>query len=161
MTTIGRQVAVVGLALSVILGVACSNEKNLPRNEQTVTGVTMDLGVLPAELVEGHPTAQGSPGAMHGGTQAYVGSHHIVVALFDAKTGARITDAKISAAVSHRASDHEPDKTLEPMQINGTTTYGGFFAMPDQGLWRIHLRIERPAGAPPIEANFAYEHPGP
>ena len=58
-------------------------------------GMTIYLGVLPAELVRGHPTQLGDPKAMHGGTLSYQASHHIVVALFDARTAARITDARI------------------------------------------------------------------
>lgn len=122
-------------------------------------GLTIDLGVLPAELVQGHSTTEGDPEAMHSGTPAWVGSHHVVVALFDAKTGVRITDARVRAGVGSRSYDHEPDKWLEPMQIAGTTTYGNFFLMPGREVYRIHLQIYRTGSAQPIRADFAYEHP--
>lgn len=154
------------LALGVLLVlnlpalVGCSQDRDLQRNEQTVDGVTIDLGVLPAALVMGHSTASGDPNAMHGGTPPNQESHHIVVALFDAKSGARISDARIRAGVGNRSYDHEPDTWLEPMQIAGSTTYGNFFPMQGEGLWRIHLEIYR-AGLPkPLRAEFAYEHPG-
>jgi len=149
-------------AITVAIGLlltGCSDNSKLPRNSQTVDGMTIELGVLPAELVQGHATAPGNPNALHGGIQPYSRSHHIVVALFDAKTGARITDARIRAGVGNRSYNHEPDKALEPMEINGAMTYGNFFSMPGEGLWRIHLEILR-AGTPrPVEADFAYEHP--
>jgi hypothetical protein len=140
---------------------ACGNSMSeLPRHEQTSGGMTIDIGVLPAELVRGHPTAEGDPGALHGSTpQPYSGSHHLVVALFDAGSGARITDARVRAGVGDRAYNHEPEQWLEPMQIEGTLTYGGFFLMQGEGPWRIHLEIFRPGNARPVEANFAYEHP--
>lgn len=141
-----------------ILVSGCSDYADLPRNTQTVDGMTIDLGVLPAELVQGHATVPGDPNALHGGTPSYSGSHHIVVAVFDAKTGARITDARIRAGVGDRSYNHEPDKSLEPMEINGMMTYGNFFLMQGAGVWRIHLQILRPGASRPVEADFAYEH---
>lgn len=149
-------------ALLVAVGalvVGCSHDTNLPRNSQTVDGMTIELGVLPAELIQGHLTAPGDPNALHGGTPPNRSSHHLVVALFDAKTGARITDVRIRAGVGNRSYNHEPDKVLEPMEINGAMSYGNFFLLEGEGVWHIHLEILR-AGAPrPVEVDFAYEHP--
>lgn len=136
----------------------CGDASPLPRNTQTVGGMTIDLGVVPAELVKGHSTEPHDPGALHGGTPADSSSHHIVVALFDAKTGARITDARIHAGVGDRSYNHKPDTWLEPMRINDTLTYGNFFLMQGPGEWRIHLEIFRPGLALPVEADFGYEH---
>ena len=137
----------------------CSGDSPLPRNSQTVDGMTIELGVLPAELIQGQLTTPGGAQALHGGTAPDSSSHHIVVALFDAKTGARISDARIRAGVGNRSYNHEPDKPLEPMEINGAMTYGSFFPMSGMGLWRINLLFQR-AGVPQaVEANFAYEHP--
>ena len=155
---------VLALGVILVLGVppllGCSQDRDLPRNEQTVDGVTIDLGVLPAELVKGHSTGPGDPNALHGGTPPNRDSHHIVVALFDARTGARIGDARIRAGVGNHSYDHEPDTWLEPMQIASTTTYGNFFLMQGEGLWRIHLEIYRAGKSKPLRAEFAYEHPG-
>ena len=120
--------------------------------------MTIDLGVMPAELVQGHSTQPGDPQALHGGTPGNSDSHHIVVALFDARTGIRISDARIRAGVGRHSYDHAPDTWLEPMQINGTMTYGNFFLMQGAGEWRIHLEISRPGLTRPSEVDFAYEH---
>ena len=141
-----------------LLVCACSDNTDLPRSTQTVDGITIYVGVMPAELVKGHITASGEPGALHGGTTPASSSHHIVVALFDSGTGAHITDAQIRAGVRDRSNDHEPDMTLEPMQINGAMSYGNFFQMQGPGVWRIHLEILRPGMSAPIEADFGYEH---
>jgi hypothetical protein len=137
----------------------CSQRNSaLPRDTQTVDGMTIYIGVIPAELVQGHSTEPGDPNALHGGTPKNSSSHHLVVALFDAKTGARIGDARIKAGIGDRSYNHEPEKWLEPMQINGTMTYGNFFLTPGSGQWRIHLNIQRPGIAHSSAADFAYEH---
>ena len=147
-----------GLLIAVIVMVSgCSNNADLPRNKQTVGGMTIELGVMPAERVKGHSTAPGDPNAMHGGTPPNSNANHIVVALFDAKTGARVTDAQIRAGVGNRWYNHEPDRFLEPMEISGTTSYGNFFSMQAAGIWRIHLVIRRPGMTRPVEADFGYE----
>lgn len=141
------------------MAVGCSNDSELPRNSQTVDGITIELGVLPAELLQGHLKAPDDPKALHGGTASYTGSHHIVVALFDANTGERITNVRIRAGAGNRSYNHEPDKVLEPMEINGAMTYGNFLSMPGEGVWRIHLEILRVGAPHSVEADFAYEHP--
>jgi len=152
-----RPVRSAALVVCTFLLASCSPDKPLPRDSQTVDGVTVYLGVMPAELVRDHSTVEGDPNALHGGTPQNQGSHHIVVALFNAQTGARISDARIRAGVGDRSYDHEPDRWLEPMQIAGTTTYGNFFPMQGPGAWRIHLEIHRPGLARPLEADFGYE----
>ena len=149
-------------ALMVAVGalvVGCSHDTNLPRNSQTVDGMTIELGVLPAELIQGHLTVPGDPNALHGGTPPNSSSHHVVVALFDAKTGARITDASIRAGVGNRSYNHEPNKVLESMEVNGAMSYGNFFLLQGEGVWHIHLEILRAGAARPVRADFAYEHP--
>ncbi len=66
--------------------------------------------------------------------------------------------ARIRAGAGDRSYNHEPDRWLEPMLIDGTTTYGNFFPMAGGGQWRIHLEIYRPGRARPTAADFAYEH---
>lgn len=144
-------------ALGVLGFGGCDNDSSdLPRNSQTIDGVAIELGVLPSDLVLGHTMPSGAPSS----TAAELPTHHIVVALFDTATGERITEAQVRAGVAAaHSSDHAPDRALEPMEIAGAMTYGGFFRMEGRGVYRIHLAIERPGTAQPIEAEFAYEHP--
>lgn len=152
-TTAALVASVVLIALA-----GCGYDRPLPRDNQVVDGMAIYLGVMPAALIQGHATTKGDSTALHGGTAESGGAHHLVVALFDAKTGARITDARVRADVDDRSSNHGPVKPLEPMQIAGTTTYGNFFPMQGQDAWRIHLTIERPNIAHRTEADFRYEH---
>ena len=121
---------------------------------KTVDGVTFYVGVIPAEIVRGHP-AEHAESTMHG--SAPKGSRHIVVALFDARTGERITDAKVSARVEQLglAADH---KDLDPMQIAGTVSYGNFYSMPEGGIHKIRVIVKRRGSSHRIEAEFEYRN---
>lgn len=144
------------LATLVVLAgvVACVRDDDLPRSEQTVEGVTIYLGIVPAALVQGHSTIPGDPRALHGGTPSGSDSHHVMVALFDAVTGARITDARVEAGTG--GGPHE--KPLEPMEVNGQMTYGNFFALEDRRVRRIRVEVALPGRATPIDASFSYRH---
>ena len=62
-----------------------------------VDGVAVYIGMVPAELVRGHPPAH-PESTMHGGVQ--VGENHLTVAVFDDKSGRRITDAQVTVHIT-------------------------------------------------------------
>jgi len=136
----------------------CDSVGERPRDSQTVDGVAIYLGVMPAALVSGHPVQAGAAGAMHGGTPNPASARHVVIAMFDARTGARIQTARVRAAVARGRTVHDPDRDLEPMQIAGVITFGNFFLMPQPGDYRIRVEIERPGVPRPIEAEFDYRN---
>jgi hypothetical protein len=118
---------------------------------KTVGNVLIYLGLLPAAMVRGHP--QEHPEAsMHGGVPKRTDEYHIIIALFDAKTGARIENADISARVFETGLAGE-ERKLEPMQIAGTT-YGNYFPMVGRGPFRIRVTIHIPGQAQPITTEF-------
>ncbi|BAV33295.1 hypothetical protein SCL_0979 [Sulfuricaulis limicola] len=119
---------------------------------QVVDGVAIYFGILPAELVRGHPPSHPESG-MHGGVP--VGENHLTVALFEDKTGVRITRAKVSATITGPDS-FKVTKKLEPMIIAGSATYGNYFSMPGPGPFRIVLHIQAPDAREGIEAVFAW-----
>lgn len=147
-------------AAVIAIGGCSGGETELPRDAQTVGGMTIYIGVIPSEFVRDHSTAPGDPQALHGGTPPNRGSHHLVVALFDATTDARITDARIRAGVASHFADPVPQTMLEPMEIAGTMSYGNFFQMPGNADWKIRLEIQRPSSTAPVRVDFAYGHPG-
>ena len=124
---------------------------------KVVHGVAIYLGVLPAEMVLGHPRTH-TEAEMHGGVPAGQHQHHVVVALFDNATGKRISGAKVSARV-HEINLAGARKKLDPMLIAGTVSYGNYFNMPaTSNPYRIQVRIELPGVAEVIEAQFDYQH---
>lgn len=119
---------------------------------QVVDGVAIYFGILPAELVRGHPPAHPESG-MHGGVP--VGENHLTVALFDDKTGERIADAQVTATITG-PKGFKLEKKLEPMVIAGAASYGHYFAMPGPGPYRIALSIRTPGIGREIRAVFTW-----
>ncbi|OGI44300.1 MAG: hypothetical protein A2V92_06355 [Candidatus Muproteobacteria bacterium RBG_16_65_31] len=119
---------------------------------QVVSGVAIYFGILPAELVRGHPPEHPESG-MHGGTPA--GENHLMVALFNDKTGERIVRAEVTATITG-PNNFKTEKKLEPMVIAGSTTFGHYFSMLGPGPYRVALRVRAPGVGHDIQAVFAW-----
>jgi hypothetical protein len=119
---------------------------------KTAGGLTVYVGVVPAEIVKRqHPAGPQVHGRVPKGAHEY----HLVVAVFDAATNTRITDATVTAKVSGLGLSG-PQKTLEPMKIADTVTYGSFFTLsPD--LYTIKVTVER-SGGQAVTFDFKYDH---
>lgn len=141
--------------LVMMTGAALANGSSL---QKVVDGVAIYLGVLPSEMVRGHPKAH-PEGAMHGGVPASEPYHHIIVALFDNQSGERITDVEVKARVEELGHLSPSEKPLEPMTIADTVTYGNYFKLPGKGPYQITVEIRRPGSSHVTEARFEYRHP--
>jgi hypothetical protein len=93
---------------------------------------------------------------MHGGVPVGAHEFHILVALYDSQTGARITNAKVSASAAPLGSTSS-NKPLEPMLMAGTIAYGNYFTLGGEGTYVIHLMIEIP-GRRVLHTVFEYQH---
>ena len=124
---------------------------------KTAGGVTVYLGVVPAEIVKGLPASGSAERPMHGRIPKGPHEYHIVAAVFDAASGARVSDAVLTADVSGLGLAGNKKK-LEPMQIAGTTTYGGFFDLPGFDIYTVKLTVER-GGTGPAVLQFKYDQP--
>ena len=122
-----------------------------------VNGIDVFYGVIPAEILSGHP-ADHDERRMHGGVPRGSGQHHLIVSLFDVKTGQRIENARVSARIGAPGLTPQT-RDLEPMQFAGTVTYGNFFKMSSPGPYRIEVDIRGHGDLKPSQAVFAYRHP--
>lgn len=122
---------------------------------KTVDGITIYVGMIPAEIVKGHPEGH-TEAEMHEGPSNGAHAYHLVVAIFDAGTGVRISDATVRARVASIGLVGER-KMLEPMDIEDTVTYGNYFDLPDRGGYTIDLEIWRTGGMA-VKVEFSYEH---
>lgn len=136
----------------ILLGVATAAPAGDAAYRRVVDGVVVYFGILPAELVRGHPPAHPESG-MHGGVP--VGENHLTVALFEDKTGARIVRADVTAAITG-PDRFKVTKKLDPMTIAGSATYGNYFSMPGPGPYRIVIRIRLPDAGRDVEAVFTW-----
>jgi hypothetical protein len=84
------------------------------------------MGSFPPRSAAGslHVTSRSDTVAYH----EVAGIYHLIVSVFDAKTGKRIENATVSARVGELALAPQ-SKMLEPMQIAGTVTFGNFFTI--------------------------------
>jgi hypothetical protein len=124
---------------------------------KSVGGYAIYIGILPAQIVQGH-SREHPEGKMHGGAPSGRHQYHVVVAVFDASSGARVDDAQVAARVG------EPglapvEKRLEPMPVAGAMSYGNYFPMAAPGPYRIDVRVVRPGAGKTVEAAFTYSHP--
>lgn len=153
--------ALVSALLAAAIGFlpSFSGAKDDSATSRVVGGVAIYFGVMPAEMVQGHP--QGHPEAtMHGGARAASGHRdHVVVALFDDSTGKRIEIAEVDADVMELGRSGQWKK-LEPMRIAGTITYGNYFDFPSRDAYHIILKIRIPGRADVIETRFGHQHFG-
>ena len=94
---------------------------------------------------------------MHGRIPKGSHQYHLVAAIFDATTGARIPDATVTAQVSGLGLAG-PHKQLERMELANTITYGAFFNLPGRDLYRIKLTIQRLGERQPQSLQFKYDH---
>ena len=123
---------------------------------KTAGGLVLYLGVVPAEIVKG-PSAHSAERRMHGRVPRGPHEYHVVVAIFDTATDARISDASVTAQVSGLGLAGTKKK-LDPMEIANTITYGAFFDLPGLDLYTVSLTVERPGGDRPITVDFKYDH---
>jgi hypothetical protein len=126
------------------------------KETKSAAGLNVDLGIVPAETIRARPEDY-AEFKMHGGVPSGKSMYHVMVAVFDANTGLRVTDAQVRARVEDVGLTSE-EKKLEPMQIAGALTYGNFFRMAGQGTFRITVQIRRPGATRAIEMQFEHRH---
>lgn len=120
-------------------------------------GLAVYLGVLPAQALRGHTPGELPEPAPHGRAPRGVHQYHLTAAVFDEKTGERISDAQVSATIAGLGLGGSRIE-LKPMQIAGTVTYGGYFNLPGDDRYTIRIEIRRPNQPAAIRADFAHEH---
>lgn len=114
--------------------------------------IVIYLGVLPADMIRGHPP-ESPEGGMHGG--AAPGESHVMVALFERASGRRIVDALVQAKISGKGMERV-QKPLEAMTVAGALAYGNYFALLGPGPYRIEVEIRLPGAAKPLRATFQW-----
>lgn len=122
-----------------------------------VDGLAVYLGLVPAAVVRGHPTTH-SESTMHGGAGTGRHQQHIVVAVFNAQTGARVEHARVSATIGGLGHVGQQTVELDPMTIESTVTYGGFVTLPGNDRYQIAVAIIVPRRSRPVSVTFSIDH---
>lgn len=61
--------------------------------------------------------------------------------------------AKVSLDVEQLGLGREP-KSLEPVTIAGSTSYGAYVRLAPKGNYTFYVRVQKPGAATPLEAKF-------
>lgn len=141
------------LGLLLVGGASSADQSD---THKTVGGIDIYIGVMPAEVIRGRESATESH--MHGGVPIHSTLYHLMGALFEPGSGARITGAEVRAIVAEPGMAGQ-SKLLQPMTISDAVTYGNYFAMSDQRTNRIHLEIQVP-GKARVAADLEYSARG-
>lgn len=151
------------LAAATVFSVAVANMSLAAQDQQyqLVRGLAVYIGVLPGGITMQHPPG-GSPREPHGSGPTWGAQYHVIVAIFDNASGARVTDAEVSAAVFNASVPGKhlsgPEKILDPMQVAEGTVYGNYFNMPAPAPYRIEVEIRRGGIREAVRAAFDYRH---
>jgi hypothetical protein len=133
-----------------------------PVMAQTGSGYRVDQGIaiyyatIPAAIIRGHP-AQHPEATMHGGVPRSPHAYHLMVAVFDAASLQRITDAEVNARVTEIGLAGE-EKKLEKFAVADAITYGNYFEIRPNTLYRTSLWVKRPASNREAHVEFQFRH---
>jgi len=128
-----------------------------PASRRRVAGGTeIYLGVVAAETIRAQHRTGAKESAMHGGIPRGKDYYHVNISLFDSKTRAVISDARVEASVREPVSGGET-KPLELVTLDKMPSYGNYFRMSGKSTYTITVRIRRPGTARPIEAQFEFK----
>ncbi|UOK73785.1 hypothetical protein [Ancylobacter polymorphus] len=147
-----RRAGGVIVAMTLAIGTAVADD-----GYRQADGLAVYLGLVPAAVVRGHPTAH-SESTMHGGAGTGRHQQHIVVAVFDAQTAARIENARVSATIGGLGHVGQQTVELDPMRIENTVTYGGFITLPGNDRYEIVVTVIVPARSRPVSVTFSSAH---
>ncbi|MGA0565039.1 hypothetical protein ACO2RV_21560 [Ancylobacter sp. VNQ12] len=131
------------------LGVASADD-----GYRSADGLAVYLGIVPASVVRGHPISH-AESTMHGSAGTARHQQHIVVAVFNAQSGARVENAQVSARVGGLGHVGEQSVQLDPMKIANTITYGGFVTLPGNDRYKIVVVITIPGRSRPVSVTFS------
>ena len=130
-------------------------------SSQVVGGVSIYVGVLPAQMIAMQPKEHHETN-MHRGAPGWGEQYHVMVSLFEHVKWTPIADAGVTVSVTDARSPGQrvrgPQKQLERMAVAGSMAYGNYFNMPGLGPYRIDIEIRRPGTQQPIKAAFDYRH---
>jgi len=143
------------IALGLTFGLARATAVN-PDQPILLDGMELFFGLIPAEILRGHPSDH-EERSMHGGVPRGKGVHHLIISLFDAKTRIRVTDAIVTGSVTEAGMATQNQK-LEAMTFGGSVAYGTYFAMSNPGPYEIVVKVRRPGDRRTATARFQYWH---
>jgi len=122
------------------------------QRHQTVDDLSIYFGAIPAQMIGGHGSMHRTKGMKH---EKY--TYHILVAVFDKKSGERIMDAVVKATVTSLNAKGET-KRLEPMH-GDLQSYGNFFELTETTPYTIKVEIRQTDKTAKSLTEFTFTRP--
>lgn len=151
MQRIVRRVFFSAAFAALLAAAACAQPSHEPSAAATNEGVSAYLGVVPSAVVRAeHPERVLHPSMPSGDA-------HIVVALYESVSGARIENAAVEAVI--QGERHRARRTirLEPMRIDGTVTFGGFVSLARNDRYHVDVLVRLPGDEREIRLEFLFD----
>ena len=125
----------------------------------TAHGLTVHYGVIPSSKL-----GEAGSRAASNVTAASPNKYHLTVAIFDAATGRRVSDATVLASVkgprAHDTHFHAKpvEKRLDAVKVGSAVTYGNDFEMPWSGIYHVDLTVTQKDQPKPTNIRLNYDH---
>jgi hypothetical protein len=145
------------LAIGAILGTPRGAAAEEETFRKTVGDFSLYLTVMPAEVIRG-PRAPEVPGASPRRAPAARDTHHVMVSIFDVRTGQRLERLQVKARVAALGFSGEK-RDLETISIGGAKVYGNTFPMLGRGPFRVDVEFNAHGGPHAQRATFYFTHP--
>lgn len=141
-TRISRTIACVGavFACSALAFAAPSVADHVGRST-IAGGVSIHMGLMPVKTLRRFPDRY--PKHAQGDIPTGKNVYHLMLALFDQRSGKRITDAYVEATVRSLGLSG-PTRHLHPMVVAGVITYCNYFKMSPTETYRVLVKIRWP-----------------
>ena len=137
---------------AILFALVCTAASPYAEHQKTVSGIIVNIGVVPAEQ------ALRSPGeATTHGKSRPSGAQHLVVTLSDAAAGSHIADAQVTVEIKDPRGNVEKKKLL-PASTAGMPDYSETFRFGYSGKYTIRVVAALKGRKKPLNANFTWTH---
>jgi len=123
----------------------------LSEMSKRVGGYKLVFNVIPSILFMDHPKTHPVRN-MHGGV-AGIPKYHLMLSIFDTKTGKRVKSAIVVAKVIYN-SGQVNKKKLEAMLLNGVLNYGNYFSINNSDSVKVEFEIRIKEKKVPFKVVF-------
>lgn len=145
----------IALMLMLIVGFSTAGAASNTGRHQVIDGVSIYLGILPVQMAKSEADELNLPAKVYTKKDDY----YVLFAMFDAKSGRRITDAQVKARVMALGGLDFSEKKLAPIHIEKLISYGNYFRLADPDLYHIQVWITLAGSSQPLTGTFDYQRP--
>ena len=146
------------MSFVVLISLGGCQQKASEAQSQLKNGLRFEYGLV----LDAAPRLTDSPAyPMHNGAPRPTNTYHVVLALFDAASGARIADDDVAMTLSGPGHSGAASLPMDAMAVGGQASYGRYVVLPEPGTYRMTFDVRRPGRSPShVKAAFKFRRPG-